>query len=53
MIQTSIASNSAVPKKHSFKQQQLLFREAAILDTVNQLLSQKGFDLMTMWSPQM
>jgi AcrR family transcriptional regulator len=48
MIEASIASHSANPKKHSFKQQQLLFREAAILDTVNQLLSQKGFDLMTM-----
>jgi TetR/AcrR family transcriptional regulator of autoinduction and epiphytic fitness len=48
MAQTSLAPNSAAPKKHSFKQQQMLFREAAILDTVNQLLSQKGFDLMTM-----
>ena len=48
MIQTSIASNPAVSQKHSFKKQQLLFREAAILDTVNQLLSQRGFDLMTM-----
>jgi TetR/AcrR family transcriptional regulator of autoinduction and epiphytic fitness len=36
------------PKKHSFKQQQLLFRETAILDAVNHLLAQKGFDLMTM-----
>jgi AcrR family transcriptional regulator len=40
---------TAIPsKKHSFKQQQLQFRETAILDTVNELLSQKGFDLMTM-----
>ena len=39
---------SEAPKKHSFKQQQLLFRETAILDAVNQLLAQKGFDLMTM-----
>lgn len=36
------------PKKPSFKQQQLMFRETAILDAVNQLLAQKGFDLMTM-----
>lgn len=36
------------PKKTSFKQQQMQFRENAILDTVNRLLSQKGFDLMTM-----
>ncbi len=35
-------------KKPSFKQQQLKFREDAILDTVNRLLAQKGFDLMTM-----
>tara|TARA_B110000503_G_scaffold134449_1_gene213476 strand:- start:261 stop:878 length:618 start_codon:yes stop_codon:yes gene_type:complete len=36
------------PKKPSFKQQQMQFRENAILDSVNRLLSQKGFDLMTM-----
>lgn len=35
-------------KKLSFKQQQLQFREDAILDAVNRLLSLKGFDLMTM-----
>lgn len=34
--------------KLSFKQQQLQFRENAILDAVNRLLAQKGFDLMTM-----
>ena len=34
--------------KLSFKQQQLKFRENAILDAVNRLLAQKGFDLMTM-----
>lgn len=34
--------------KLSFKQQQLKFRENAILDAVNKLLAQKGFDLMTM-----
>jgi len=32
----------------SFKAQQLKFREDAILDAVNKLLSNKGFDLMTM-----
>ncbi|RYH64331.1 MAG: TetR/AcrR family transcriptional regulator [Alcaligenaceae bacterium] len=36
------------PKKLSFKQQQLLLREDAILDAVNRLLASKGFDLMTM-----
>ena len=36
------------PKKPSFKQQQLKFRENAILDAVNRLLAKKGFDLMTM-----
>ncbi len=41
MIETS-------PIKLSFKQQQLQFRENAILDAVNRLLAQKGFDLMTM-----
>ena len=39
---------SAVQRKLSFKQQQLRFREDAILDAVNRLLSLKGFDLMTM-----
>ncbi len=38
----------ATAKKLSFKQQQLRFREDAILDAVNRLLSRKGFDLMTM-----
>ncbi len=36
------------PAKMSFKKQQLQFRENAILDSVNRLLAQKGFDLMTM-----
>ncbi len=35
-------------KKPSFKEQQHKFREDAILDTVNRLLAQKGYDLMTM-----
>jgi AcrR family transcriptional regulator len=39
---------NAKANKLSFKQQQLKFRENAILDAVNKLLSQKGFDLMTM-----
>lgn len=36
------------PKKLSFKEQQHKFREDAILDAVNRLLAQKGYDLMTM-----
>lgn len=40
--------NPAARKKASFKAQQLKFREDAILDVVNRLLAQKGFDLMTM-----
>ncbi len=36
------------PKKLSFKAQQHKFREDAILDAVNRLLAQKGYDLMTM-----
>lgn len=39
---------NTVNNKLSFKQQQLKFRENAILDAVNRLLAQKGFDLMTM-----
>ncbi len=40
--------NAIRSNKLSFKQQQLKFRENAILDAVNKLLAQKGFDLMTM-----
>ena len=36
------------PQKLSFKEQQHKFREDAILDTVNRLLAQKGYGLMTM-----
>jgi AcrR family transcriptional regulator len=36
-----------VPKL-SFKQQQLIVREDAIIDAVNGLLAKKGYDLMTM-----
>ena len=39
---------STATKKLTFKQQQLQFRENAILDAVNRLLAKKGFDLMTM-----
>jgi len=39
---------STATNKLSFKQQQLQFREHAILDAVNRLLAKKGFDLMTM-----
>ena len=34
--------------KLSFKQQQLIVRENAIIDSTNMLLAQKGYDLMTM-----
>lgn len=34
--------------KLSFKQQQLIVREAAIVDATNSLLAKKGFELMTM-----
>lgn len=34
--------------KLSFKQQQLIVREDAIIDAVNGLLAKKGYDLMTM-----
>ncbi|MBC7500336.1 MAG: TetR family transcriptional regulator [Herminiimonas sp.] len=34
--------------KLSFKQQQLIVREDAIIDAVNGLLARKGYDLMTM-----
>lgn len=44
----SANTNAMRSNKLSFKQQQLKFRENAILDAVNKLLAQKGFDLMTM-----
>jgi AcrR family transcriptional regulator len=40
--------NTASVKKISFKEQQLIVREHAILDAVNRLLAAKGFDLMTL-----
>lgn len=38
----------SVSSKLSFKQQQLIAREEAIIDAVNRLLSEKGYELMTM-----
>jgi len=35
------------PRKHSFKEQMLQAREDAIIEAVNKLLAEKGFDLMT------
>lgn len=44
----SVSPQTVRSNKLTFKQQQLKFRENAILDAVNRLLAQKGFDLMTM-----
>jgi AcrR family transcriptional regulator len=44
----SVSLQTIRSNKLTFKQQQLKFRENAILDAVNRLLAQKGFDLMTM-----
>lgn len=44
----SVSLQTIRSNKLTFKQQQLKFRENAILDAVNKLLAQKGFDLMTM-----
>ncbi len=41
------ASDSAALAKPSFKQQMLLAREEAIIDVVNRMLADKGFDAMT------
>lgn len=38
----------STPPKLSFKQQQLIVRENAIVDATNSLLAKKGYDLMTM-----
>lgn len=38
----------SVPQKLSFKQQQLIVREDAIIDAVNRFLAKKGYDMMTM-----
>lgn len=57
MVTRTTSSSSAAPppkagsatraKKPSFKQQMLVAREAAIIDVVNRLLAEKGFDAMT------
>lgn len=44
---TPIAPAGAVPAKPSFKAQMLQAREDAIVEAVNRLLADKGFDLMT------
>ena len=44
----SMNAQPDVPQKLSFKQQQLIVREDAIIDAVNGLLAKKGYDLMTM-----
>ncbi len=41
------AAGIAKPKKPSFKQQMMAAREEAIIDVVNRLLAEKGFDAMT------
>jgi TetR/AcrR family transcriptional regulator, regulator of autoinduction and epiphytic fitness len=41
------ASDSVAPAKPSFKQQMLLARKEAIIDVVNRMLADKGFDAMT------
>jgi TetR/AcrR family transcriptional regulator, regulator of autoinduction and epiphytic fitness len=40
-------SDAVTPTKPSFKQQMLLAREEAIIDVVNRMLADKGFDAMT------
>lgn len=45
---TKAATKTSVKsKKPSFKQQMLIAREVAIIDVVNRLLAEKGFDAMT------
>jgi TetR/AcrR family transcriptional regulator, regulator of autoinduction and epiphytic fitness len=41
------AAAKSAPKKPSFKQQMLAAREEAIIDVVNRLLAEKGFEAMT------
>jgi TetR/AcrR family transcriptional regulator, regulator of autoinduction and epiphytic fitness len=41
------AAMKGAPKKPSFKQQMLAAREEAIIDVVNRLLAEKGFEAMT------
>ena len=44
---TTATTPAAAPAKTSFKAQMLLAREDAIVVSVNRLLAEKGFDLMT------
>jgi TetR/AcrR family transcriptional regulator, regulator of autoinduction and epiphytic fitness len=44
---SAMASDAAALAKPSFKQQMLLAREEAIIDVVNRMLADKGFDAMT------
>jgi TetR/AcrR family transcriptional regulator, regulator of autoinduction and epiphytic fitness len=44
---TSKSAAKGASKKPSFKQQMLAAREVAIIDVVNRLLAEKGFDAMT------
>jgi TetR/AcrR family transcriptional regulator, regulator of autoinduction and epiphytic fitness len=44
---SAVLSTAAPVGKPSFKQQMLQAREEAIVQTVNRLLAEKGFDLMT------
>jgi TetR/AcrR family transcriptional regulator, regulator of autoinduction and epiphytic fitness len=46
-VDTANAKAPAVLAKPSFKQQMLLAREEAIVDVVNRMLADKGFDAMT------
>jgi TetR/AcrR family transcriptional regulator of autoinduction and epiphytic fitness len=43
-----MSSTTKLAPKLSFKQQQLIVRESAIIDATNLLLAKKGYDLMTM-----
>jgi TetR/AcrR family transcriptional regulator of autoinduction and epiphytic fitness len=42
-----MSTNPAATPKKSFKQQMLAARETAIIESVNRLLAEKGFDAMT------
>ena len=43
----SSSTRSSAPRRSSFKEQMLQAREDAIIQAVNRLLAEKGFDLMT------
>jgi AcrR family transcriptional regulator len=42
-----MSTNPPAPPKKSFKQQMLAARESAIIESVNRLLAEKGFEAMT------